>query len=132
MLKEKQINKSVPWEKAISQFIYDERYSALPKQYRKIVYDEFTTTKKSGVERMREEMRHKQQVETQIKQMMTEYAEKGKITAATEYRQFEEMAKSDPRFLTSLQSDREALFREFINIVQKAKDERTIMLQLPQ
>ena len=60
--------------------------------------------------------------------MMHEYMQAGKITASTEYREFEQLAKNDARFLSSLQVDKESLFREFIRAIKQAKDERSLLL----
>ena len=54
---------------------------------------------------------------------MQEYLTTGKITAGTEYRQFAELVENDPRFISALQIDREAVLSEFIKAVRKAKDE---------
>ena len=58
MLQEKQLARSTSWEKTLSTFIYDPRYTALPKQYRKLVFDDFM--KKNAVDKIREEMRRRQ------------------------------------------------------------------------
>ena len=58
MLKEKQVIRATPWEKALPQFIYDARYTELPKAYRKLVYEDFM--KRNSVDKMREEMKIKQ------------------------------------------------------------------------
>ncbi len=123
MLKEKALPRTTQWERALSQFIYDGRYTALPKQYRKMVYEDFM--KKNSFERMREELRIKQDVGRKMREMMQEYLDSGKITAGTEYRQFEELAKHDPRFISAIQMDREALLSEFVMSVKRAKDDRT-------
>lgn len=120
MLAEKKM-RPVPWEKALTELIYDDRYLALPKEYRKLVYDEYM--KRGNVERMREEVKTKEMIEAQVRAMMQEYRRQGKITATTEYRKFEEFVKNDMQFLKLLQADRGSILREFINEVEKAKNE---------
>eukprot|EP00826_Nyctotherus_ovalis_P032108 TRINITY_DN25928_c0_g1_i2.p2 TRINITY_DN25928_c0_g1~~TRINITY_DN25928_c0_g1_i2.p2 ORF type:complete len:126 (+),score=47.65 TRINITY_DN25928_c0_g1_i2:597-974(+) len=120
MLAEKKM-RPVPWEKALTELIYDDRYSALPKEYRKLVYDEYM--KRGNVERMREEVKTKEMIEAQVRAMMEEYRRQGKITATIEYRKFEELVKNDMQFLKLLQADKGGILREFINEVEKAKNE---------
>jgi len=121
MLKEKNLIKQIPWEKALLQFIYDERYSALPKQYRKLVYDDFMKT--NSVDRIRAEMKYKQEIEEKVRKMMEEYVKRGKIISSTEYKDFELVAKTDPRFQEAIKNDKELVLREFINAIKIAKEE---------
>ena len=123
MLKEKNMI-SVSWDKALPQLIYDDRYSSFPKEYRKLVYEDYV--KMNNVDRMREEIKTKEKTEEEIRKMMEEYHKARQITATTEYRDFEQIAKNNKKFLKYLQSNKEIIIREFFNEVKKAKDEGVI------
>jgi len=121
MLQQRSFPRSVTWEKALPLLIYDNRYLSFPKQYRKLVFDDFM--KKNSVQKIREEMIVRQEIEQNIKKMMDEYLESGKITAQTEYKDFEIIAKQDPRFIQSKLIEKEGIYSEFIKTVAKAKND---------
>jgi len=116
------------WEKALSELIYDNRYTGLPKEYRKLVYDDYM--KKNNMARMREEVKTKEKIEEEVQKIMKRYRKEGKITANMEYRKFEDLVKNDMQFLKILKADKESVLREFINEVAKAKDEGIIIKRL--
>jgi hypothetical protein len=123
MLKEKK--GLTTWEKALTELIYDDRYAALPKEYRKLVFDDYM--KKNKVIRMREEVKAKEEIGEEVHRVMEKYRKEGKIIANMEYRKFEEIVKNDVQFLKILKADKESVLREFINEVTKAKDEVRLM-----